>query len=367
MIAAALAVLSLTVGGRITRSMPDFEVYWTAADRARVGAPLYRVEDGHYQFKYLPAFAVLAIPVSLLPLAYAKNVWFLVSAVLIAALITISINLLPERRRPAWILTMAAVVAMGKFFGHELILGQVNLLFGVLATSALLALRTQRDNTAGALIALAVVVKPYALLFLPWLAAGRRRAFLTATACIIAALTLPAVVYGAAATLDLHLQWWRLVRDSTAPNLLNQDNVSLAAMFAKWLGTGVLAGRLAVLAGIALIAVAAFVRVRRGGGEFPEGLEGSLLLTLIPLLSPQGWDYVFLISAPAILFVVNYADRLPPVLRAAAIASIAAIGLSLFDVMGRANYTMFMAWSAITVCYLVVIAALVSLRVRGVA
>ena len=112
LIAAALVVLSLTAGGRITRAMPDFDVYWTAADRARAAAPLYRVEDGHYQFKYLPAFAVLAIPLSLVPLAYAKALWLAVSVALIAALITISITLLPERRRPAWILATAAVVTM---------------------------------------------------------------------------------------------------------------------------------------------------------------------------------------------------------------------------------------------------------------
>ena len=42
--------------------MPDFEVYWRRP-RARPHAePLYRTADGHFQFKYLPAFAVLAIP-----------------------------------------------------------------------------------------------------------------------------------------------------------------------------------------------------------------------------------------------------------------------------------------------------------------
>lgn len=347
--------------------MPDFEVYWTAADRARLAAPLYRAEDGHYQFKYLPAFAVLAIPISLLPLGSAKILWFLLSAVLIAALVTVSIKLLPERRRPLWMLAGAAVVAMAKFLGHELILGQVNLLFAVIAAGALLALRSQRNTTAGALVALAVVVKPYALLFLPWLAAGHRRAFLTAATCVIGTLALPIVLYGAAPAVDLHIQWWRVVRDSTAPNLLNQDNVSIAAMYAKWLDPGTAATLLTAITGVVLMVIAVFVRIRRSGTVFPEGLEGSLLLTLIPLLSPQGWDYVFLISTPAIVFVVNYADRLAPVLRVGAIAAIAAIGLSLFDVMGRANYATFMSWSAITVCYLVVIAALVSLRVRGVA
>jgi hypothetical protein len=368
LIAIALAVLGLAAGGRILRAMPDFDVYWTAADRARTAAPLYRVEDGHYQFKYLPAFAILAIPLSVMPLASAKAVWFGASLALMATLVWVSIALLPERRWPAWMLATAAIVAMGKFFGHELLLGQVNLLFAVIATSALLALRSHQDKMAGVLIALAVIVKPYALLFLPWLAAVRRHAFIAATACVVAALVLPIVVYGAATTADLHSQWWGVVRDSTAPNLLNQDNVSLAAMYAKWLGMGTLATRLAALTSVVLIAAVILVCVRRGAViAFPESLEGSLLLTMIPLLSPQGWDYVFLISTPAVVLVMNYIDRFPVAMRAVVIAAISTIGLSLFDVMGRANYAAFMSWSPITVCYLVVIAALVSLRVRGVA
>ena len=79
--------------------MPDLEVYWTAAVRARGAQPLYRAEDGHYQFKYLPAFAVLAIPLGVVSLQTAKAVWFVVSVGLIAALVTLSLGLLPERRK----------------------------------------------------------------------------------------------------------------------------------------------------------------------------------------------------------------------------------------------------------------------------
>ena len=43
---------------RIHRYQVDFEVYRTAAQRVVHGEPLYRADDGHYQFKYLPAFAV---------------------------------------------------------------------------------------------------------------------------------------------------------------------------------------------------------------------------------------------------------------------------------------------------------------------
>jgi Na+/citrate or Na+/malate symporter len=48
-------------------------------------------------------------------------------------------------------------------------------------------------------------------------------------------------------------------------------------------------------------------------------------------------------------------------------AAVATIGLSLYDLMGRERYAAFMAWSVITVCFLVVVAALVSLRLRRVA
>ena len=113
--------------------------------------------------------------------------------------------------------------------------------------------------------------------------------------------------------------------------------------------------------------LAAFVFARRRDVVSPEGLEGSLLLTLIPLLSPQGWDYVLLIATPAVVYVVNYRAFLPAGLRVLTFAALATIGLSLFDVLGRANYARFMALSIVTICFFVVIAALVALRVRRIA
>ena len=81
-------------------------------------------------------------------------------------------------------------------------------------------------------------------------------------------------------------------------------------MFAKWLGPGpAAAGTAVVLAGCC--SVAALVVAWRGRVASPDGLEAALLLTSIPLLSPQGWDYVFLLATPAVVFVINYGDELP--------------------------------------------------------
>ncbi len=348
--------------------MADFEVYWTAASRARGAEPLYRAEDGHYQFKYLPAFAVLAIPVGLVPLETAKIAWFAASVALVAGVLALSVTALPERLAPRWVLVAVAIVAMGKFYGHELVLGQVNLLFLFTVLLALVSLNASREAAAGLLLALAVTVKPYAVIFGPWLLARRRWPAVLAFASALAVIAaLPAVLYGVGGTVALHVDWWHTVAGSTAPNLTNADNVSIAGMYAKWLGEGGLVRPLALGTSAALLALTALAFARRAGRPRPHVLEGALILTLVPLLSPQGWDYVFLVSTPAIVLLANYQSRLPAPIRILAAASVLIVGLSLYDVMGRALYARFMALSVVTVCFVIVVVALVTLRVRRIA
>ena len=369
LLAGGVVVLAASVFAfRAAARMPDFEVYWFAGARAAAAEPLYRAEDAHYQLKYLPAFAILAIPVAHVPLPAAKALWFGLSVALLWVVLALSLRLLPSRHKPAWALVLLTTVAMAKFYGHELVLGQVNLLFASVILSAVHLQLRGRGLAAGLLVALAVVIKPYAVIFVPWLAARRSASGLAgATTGIALALVVPAAAYGPAGTVDLHRAWWRTVTDSTAPNLLNADNVSLAAMYAKWLGPGDIAAALAAATAILLLGLAALVILRRRPLPSDAGLEAALLLTLIPLLSPQGWDYVFLISTPAVMYLVNYETALPPVVRVAAIAALGTIAFSLYDVMGRQAYAAFMALSVISICYVVVIGALACLRIRGVA
>jgi len=165
----------------------------------------------------------------------------------------------------------------------------------------------------------------------------------------------------------LHREWWRTVTETTAPNLSVYDNISLAAIFFRWVGPGDLSARLAFGAAIVLLLVAAIVFLLRRGVTFPEGVEGGLLLTLMPLLSPQGWDYVFLIATPAVIFLINYRDQMPAFWRVMIPLTLGAIGLSIFDLMGRTAYYAFMRMSMISVLFFVVIAALVTMRIRKIA
>jgi hypothetical protein len=361
-----LAVVSLVVvyTTKVSRKMPDFEVYWTAGARALAAEPLYRAEDGHFQFKYLPAFAVLASPISKVPLPAAKAAWFAVSAVLMVVLLALSLRAMPELRLPPALLVVLTFLAMAKFYAHELLLGQVNLLFAVVVVLAIVLMRRGREPAAGLLLAFAVVVKPYGVIFLPWVAARRRVAFLTMTAGLLVILLLPAARYGWQGNLHQLADWWQTVTTTTAPNLTSPDNVSVAAMFAKWLGPEPPAPALGAAASAILLLLAAIVVAGRGKLPVPDTLEGSLLLLLIPLLSPQGWDYVFLIGTPAVMLLINDRRSLPDGLRLATMVSIAGVGLIIFDVVGRTAYSTIMRLSLLTVLVVIEVAALVVLRFR---
>jgi hypothetical protein len=353
---------------RVHKNMRDFEVWWTAGGRAAAAEPLYREADGHYQFKYLPAFAALAIPVGLVPLPAAKPLWFGSSVVQLVTLIVLSLRLLPEQRKATAVLVTSAILAMGKFYFRELDLGQVNLIFAVAATGALLALKARRDVLAAALFVLTVAIKPYGVVLLPIVLVQRRKAPIVATAIGVALLLLlPMPLYGVAGTIGLHQSFLETITGTTPPNLLTPDNVSVAAMYIKWFGIGEFSVMLTTVTTVVLLGIVALVFFRRRSVPFPEGLEGSLLLLLIPLLSPQGWDYVLLMATPAVVYLANYSDRLPVPWRVATIVAALTIGLSIWDIMGRAAYSAFMAAAVLSVCALVLVAALTTLRLRAVA
>ena len=365
---AVLAAVSLLAvfTTRVSRKMPDFQVYWTVGQRAaRRRAALSR---GRWALSVQVSAGVRARwrrRWRLMPLAVAKALWFAVSAVLMVVLLWLSALAISPARRPLVLLVVITFLAMAKFYAHELVLGQDNLLFAVVVMLAVVQLRRGREVMAGVLLGLAVVVKPYAALFAPWLAVRpRKAAFAAMLVTVGTALLVPAVRYGWAGNLQLLGDWWTTVRTSTAPNLLNQDNVSLAAMFTKWMGPDSAAPTLTLLAVALLVGLTGIVIAARAGLPAPEPLEAALLLTLIPLISPQGWDYVFLIATPAVMLIIDRLSLLPRGLRIATIAAIAVVALSIYDVMGREAYAAFMASSAITLCFLVEIAALITLRFR---
>src|SRR5215831_13800782 len=113
----AVLASALWFGIRSKRAtLVDFEVYRTAASRALDHAPLYRPEDGHYQFKYWPIFAVAMAPMAFPTRAVASLLWYALSVTLLYLFMRQSLRLLPERRVGAAWLVWLVVLCTGKFW-----------------------------------------------------------------------------------------------------------------------------------------------------------------------------------------------------------------------------------------------------------
>ncbi len=364
---ALLILFVLLFQAKVQHKMRDFEVYWQAGTRAIAAESLYRPEDGHYQFKYLPAFALAVSPLSTLSLPLAKTLWYALSVGLIFLILFCSWRLLPRHHQSAWILLLLPLIVMAKFYGHELVLGQSNLLMLSLVLLALGQMRSGKETWVGLFLGLAIVAKPYAVIFLPYLALRRRAdSFFTLCAVLLLVLFLPSLLYGLDGNRRLLRGWTESTFGTTIPNLTSQDSVSILGMYSKWLGIGNGAFVLSLVTIVVLVSVFVVVFYKRADRIFPEYLEISLLLTLIPLFSPSGWDYTLLVSTPAIMCLINYFGHLSSGSKIVTGIALICIGFSLYDVLGRRAYSLFMSYSPITLCYFVVVTSLYRLRTSGV-
>ena len=358
---ALAALLYLTI--RQTRDLTDFEVYRTAGTRLLHAEPLYRPEDGHFVFKYLPAFAFGLVPFALVGPEPAKAAWFAVSFALLVAFVSGSIRGLPDRQRALRPLVALTLLVIARVAIRELSLGQTNVLLGALLIASFRAATRGGEGVSGIIVGIATFVKPYAILLAPWLAATLGLgALVAAVAAIVTGLALPILVYGWTGNLDQLAAWFRTVTETTAPNMLLPENISLVSAWARWIGAGPAAAAMAVVTVLALIGLAIFVLTKRAGVRSPGYLEFALLLLLIPLITPQGWDYMLLLGTPAIVCLLDRWRELGRPWQLGVAAALILVALPMREVFGLAITRQMMNTGILTGAALVLVAGLVQLR-----
>ena len=148
--------------------MTDFGVCYQAGKRILRGENLYRVSDGHLQYKYSPASALFFAALSILPYEVAKFVWYLSELVFLFLSLVISYNLLPSKQKKKGLVLILSFLVMLKFVGREIELGQVNIFIFFLLITMLKALSRKNDIKGGLFLGFSLVFKPYGLVFLPY-------------------------------------------------------------------------------------------------------------------------------------------------------------------------------------------------------
>jgi hypothetical protein len=368
-VAFALIVAGLYGLLRLKRvELVDFLVPRQAAERFVAGEPLYRPEDGHYQYKYFPAFALAMVPFSRLPKEAAEFAWFTLTLGMAWAFVRLSVAALPDKRMSATKLFWLALLLNGKFLVKELAFGQFNLPLALLMIFAVIAAQHRRAMAAGVLVAAAVFVKPYALVLTPWLAWRLGwRSLVPFGAVLVGGLILPAAWYGWDGNVMLLREWYRTVTETTGPNLMGADNISFASMWAKWIGPGRAGAALALASAVAAVVAGILVMSRGRRVSEPYYLEVAYFLVLVPLLSPQGWDYVLLIALPAYLCLVDRWSEMPPSRRAMALMGFFLTSFTIFDLLRRPLYTYLMQIGVVSVGAVLIAICLIDLRSRATA
>ncbi len=354
---------------RLKRSeLVDFVVPRTAAARFVAHETLYRPDDGHYQYKYLPAFAAVMVPFTWMSRRVGEVTWFALTVAMTWAFFRLSVAALPERRRSERALIWLGLLMTGKFLVKELAFGQFNLPLGLLLIGAVIAAQHRRGFAAAAAIAAGVFVKPYALVMVPWLAWTLGwRPIIMFSMVLVAGLALPAVSYGWNGNLVQLHEWYRTVSETTAPNLLAPETISFASMWAKWIQPGPLASRLAMASVVVAVAAGLAVMSWRRRVTEPNYLEGGYFFVLVPLLSPQGWDYVLLLGLPAYICLVDRFRDLSLAWRGATLLGFFLTSFTIFDLLGRTLYVELMRLAGVSVGAVLIAVCLIHLRWRAIA
>ncbi|MBX7165450.1 MAG: DUF2029 domain-containing protein [Pirellulales bacterium] len=289
----------------------DFGVYYRAGAACAARAPLYTLDQGPLlTFKNPPVVALAIAPLSALPPAVARMLWFVVDVGCIALLAIALARWLPEEGGLRGWVVLGALALAARYVFNQWHAGSTASGWIALTVWACVALGERRPRFAAALLASAVAWKLVPLCFAPLLLLDRRRA----TACawfagsLCALALIPACWLGWEQNLQQFAAWpGHLFGTETAEQLWRIQNQSVLALCVRLLcetpyGVNVAAWPLATARGVWLIVAlltatalyAWIVAVRRGRHERETtGAVVGMLLVYMTLFNPLAWRYNF--------------------------------------------------------------------------
>jgi hypothetical protein len=347
----------------IRYDMSDFGVCYRGGQRILKGELLYRVSDGHLQYKYSPASALFFGILTFLPYEIAKLIWYFSQLIFLFLALSLSYDLLPLKQKKKGTVMFFSFLILVKFLGREMELGQVNIFILFLLLLMVKASIKREEMKGGLIWGFSLFFKPYALVFFPYFILKKKfKLIASGLGMLILGFLLPVIFYGFKQNLQVLKEWPRTLSLSTPSLIDNYDNASLPAFFSKTFPSSqrelslIFIILLAFLMGFFLLWMM-FLSKRKDLKE-PEVLEFSYLFILIPLFSPLAWYYNYLYSMLAIALLINFIDKFPRILQYILIADFIFIGASLREIMGKHGFRFYTQHTLVVIGFLIILAYL---------
>jgi hypothetical protein len=285
----------------VLRNQGDFQVYYRAGHRVLRGVAIYPATDKD-RFLYAPIFALVFAPFALLPRHAAQGAFFLINAWALVALITGSAAMLFGReRRLSAVMLAAPIVLSFRFIGNNIDHGQVNLIVLALCVWPIVYAREDRPRLGGAMLAAALLIKPYAILPALYLLLRRRFAALGWTfAAGLILLAAPILVFGPHGLVEQTVAYMRAVASMTGryrTMLTNQSAVAAVARLVSIRGGDAAAQGLAPLwTGMAIefaLTAAVCEWIRKTRCEGADWMALAAMFCVMPGFAPISWKSYF--------------------------------------------------------------------------
>jgi len=313
---AYLAALARLMAGPL--EMNDFGKFYHAARLFLAGGDMYGETPATYStvapgvqhaFWNLnpPHFHLLLLPLVGLGPAWALLLWAFASLATLVASVAATlaaVNVRPSARLGFWIL--AGVICFAGT-GATVVTGQVGLLLLLPVTMAWLASRQGHAARSGVWLGLAMSVKPFLLILLPYYLFLRQRRAVTAAILTASAMFgIGLLVFG----MDTHRAWIDSL--SATDWTWAAMNASILGVVSRTFGESPYYAPLAVQPGLirpiwitlaGVVSAAAAWRVTRGRTTADIDRSWALLLLTALLVSPLGWVYYLWLPLPP-LFVL---------------------------------------------------------------
>lgn len=355
----------------------DYEVYYKAAHRILNGENLYTFSDGHYRYKYSPVAAVYFIPISFIPLNASKFVYWIFSALVITLLHLICIKLLFSHTIEAKTsrinnIVILAGICLSVHYMFDIHLGQVNFILFLLYGLMIYFYVKQREYLWPLILAISLFIKPFGLIFLPYLILKKKyKQIAVLFGCFFVLALIPVIFYGLADTIDQYHLWFKEMGYELTEkrNILATGNHTIFSIIGRYTPIRLIEFTplfIRIYQAIILLLVGFFVLWfinKRKTDVHAEIPNFALMTGIIPLLAftdLNSFGALFLI----VYYVIGYFKKMNITGKVITVTGLFLTSANIYDIWGDRLFALFKELSIISIGTVMLIISLTILRHR---